>query len=431
MPIPRRLASLCLAIAVMGAIASPAAADTDAHKLKKAKAQAAGLDAKAKQQQAQIVGARTRSAQLDAQANAALEGLQRASHAATVAAQAQARAEEVLEAAAATTAAARSVLNSLAANAYRSQSSGGTLARDAGAGQQRRPRHADGGDEPPRPGRQDPERGARRAQARRSRRRSAPRRAPRRRVLLPAQAENGAREAKQQADALVAQQTAAVASLDQLLAATKQAAQAAHAARHVPRARDRRGPRPSRGHPPRAGARRRAMPAAGCNGSSVAGYPNGQLPISALCALWGAPGEMLQAAAAASFNRMSQAFNAAFGEPLCVRRRTAPIQRQVELYATMPAGYAAVPGTSQPRLGARHRPVRRHPGRQLPRAPVAARPRRGVRLVPPGLGDARWWRAARAVALGVRRLGLRPIAFSPSVRLMPRWSGWAPASCSV
>jgi LAS superfamily LD-carboxypeptidase LdcB len=43
---------------------------------------------------------------------------------------------------------------------------------------------------------------------------------------------------------------------------------------------------------------------------------------------------------------MSQAFDAAFGEPLCVEASYRTYQRQVELYASMPAGYAAVPGTS-------------------------------------------------------------------------------------
>jgi D-alanyl-D-alanine dipeptidase len=88
------------------------------------------------------------------------------------------------------------------------------------------------------------------------------------------------------------------------------------------------------------------MPVAGCNGGSVAGYPNGQLPTGALCPLWGAPGAMLRADAAAAFNRMSRAFAGAFGEPLCVEASYRPYQRQVELYASMPAGYAAVPGTS-------------------------------------------------------------------------------------
>jgi hypothetical protein len=345
MPLPRRLASLCLALAVMGAIATPAAADTDAHKLKKAKAQASSLDAKAKQQEKAIAVARTQLAALDAQANAALDGLQRASHAAQVAADRRVAAQQVLDAAKATTAQARSVLNNLAANAYRSQSSGGAIAATLALVKSGDPATLMEGmnllDEVGKSQSQALDE-LKVAQATQQRAEETAAQAS----TLAAQAENGARIAKQQADSLVAEQASAVTSLDHLLAATKQAAQAAHHqattlehAIAVARA--------------RAAAIRRAqalaaarMPAAGCNGSSVAGYPNGQLPVSALCPLWGAPGEMLQAAAAASFNRMSQAFNAVFGEPLCVEASYRTYQRQVELYASMPAGYAAVPGTS-------------------------------------------------------------------------------------
>ena len=345
MPIPRRLASLCLAIAVMGAIASPAAADTDAHKLKKAKAQAASLDAKAKQQQAQIVAARTRLAQLDAQANAALDRLQQASHAAQVAAEAQALAEQVLEAAAATTAAAKSVLSGLAANAYRSQSSGGALAATLALVNSGDPAMLmEGMNLLDQVGKSQSEAldELKLAEAMQKRAEEGAAQAS----AAAAHAEDGARAAKRQADGLVAQQTAAVATLNRLLAETKQAAHAAHQRataleRAIAAARA------------RAAAIRRAQalaaahsPAAGCNGSGVAGYPNGQLPTAALCGLWGAPGEMLQPSAAAAFNRMSQAFNAAFGEPLCVEASYRTYQRQVELYGSMPAGYAAVPGTS-------------------------------------------------------------------------------------
>jgi hypothetical protein len=163
---------------------------------------------------------------------------------------------------------------------------------------------------------------------------------------LAQQAESGARTAKQHADAMVAQQQAAITTLDRLLAETQQAARAAH---HRATALE----RAIAAARARAAAIRRAQmlaarsgPIPGCDGSSVAGYPNGQLPTGALCPLWGAPGEMLRADAAASFNRMSQAFNAAFGEPLCVESSYRTYERQVELYASMPAGYAAVPGTS-------------------------------------------------------------------------------------
>ncbi|MBV9291995.1 MAG: M15 family metallopeptidase, partial [Frankiales bacterium] len=159
--------------------------------------------------------------------------------------------------------------------------------------------------------------------------------------------ERGAQTAKQQAAVLVRQQRAEVRHERTLLAHTRAASAAATAkanalARRIQRAE-------ARAAAIRA-AQSRALAAggavAGCDGSSVAGYPNGRLPTKALCALWGAPGEMLQAAAAASFNRMSHAYASAFSTPLCVTASYRTYERQVELYATMPAGYAAVPGTS-------------------------------------------------------------------------------------
>jgi LAS superfamily LD-carboxypeptidase LdcB len=55
---------------------------------------------------------------------------------------------------------------------------------------------------------------------------------------------------------------------------------------------------------------------------------------------------MLRADAAAAFNRLSRSYAHVFGVPLCVTSSYRTYQRQVELYASMPAGYAAVPGTS-------------------------------------------------------------------------------------
>ena len=267
------------------------------------------------------------------------------SHAAQVAAQAQARAEEVLEAAAATTAAARSVLNGLAANAYRSQSSGGTLGGDARAGQHRRPGHADGGDEPPRPGRQDPESGARRAQARRGRAEAAPRRPPRRRAPRPRRPRAPRARRSSRPTHWSRSRPKPWRRCDRCSPTTKQAAHAAHqraSSSSAPSPPPGRGPR----DPARAGPRRRAHAAAAATARASRAIPTVSCPVRALCGLWGRPGEMLQASAAAAFNRMSQAFNAVFGEPLCVEASYRTYQRQVELYASMPAGYAAVPGTS-------------------------------------------------------------------------------------
>jgi hypothetical protein len=161
-------------------------------------------------------------------------------------------------------------------------------------------------------------------------------------------AQRGATIAKQHADSLVAEQRRLVAREHRLLARTRVAAAAAHSVEQqlqhridVARA---------KAAAIRAAQARAAASGigavAGCNGKSVSGYGNGQLPVAALCALWGAPGMMLRSDASGSFNRMSQAYAAAFGVPICVTSSYRTYQRQVELYATMPAGYAAVPGTS-------------------------------------------------------------------------------------
>jgi LAS superfamily LD-carboxypeptidase LdcB len=345
MPLPPRLASLCLVVGLLTGVAVPASADTNQHKLKQAKAQAAKLDASAKQQAAQITVARSRLAALDAQANAALAGLQRATQAAAAATAAQAAAQAVLDAATAETTRARSLLNNLAANAYRTQSSGGSFAATLELVRTGDPATMiEGLNLLDQVGKTQSEAldDLKLAEAQQAHAEAGAEQA----TALAVRAEAGARTAKEQADAMVEQQAAAVQQLNQLLAATRQAAQSAHhqvtsLERAIAAARA------------RAAAIRRAqalaaahLPVAGCDGGSVAGYGNGQLPTGALCGLWGAPGEMLRADAAAAFNRMSQAFNAAFGEPLCVEASYRTYQRQVELYSSMPAGYAAVPGTS-------------------------------------------------------------------------------------
>jgi len=156
-----------------------------------------------------------------------------------------------------------------------------------------------------------------------------------------------AQTAKESADRLVARQQEAVRRDRALLASTRQAAAHAH---HQARVLQRKIER-ARAKALAIQARQAARVAssgltAKCDGTSVAGYPNGQLPVHALCPLWGAPGEALRSDAAASFNQLSHAYAQVFGVPLCVTASYRTYQRQVELYATMPAGYAAVPGTS-------------------------------------------------------------------------------------
>jgi D-alanyl-D-alanine carboxypeptidase len=82
-----------------------------------------------------------------------------------------------------------------------------------------------------------------------------------------------------------------------------------------------------------------------CAGRSTAGYANGAIPASALCPLWGAPGQALRADAAAGFERLAQAYAAEFASPLCVTDSYRPLAVQVRLFAEKPA-LAAHPGTS-------------------------------------------------------------------------------------
>src|SRR5947209_9117221 len=345
MPLVRRGAALCLALVTMATVAAPARADDAHHRLRQAKAQAAKLDARAKVQAARVKAAQVQLAALDQQANAALSALQAASQFAAKMAAAQAAAQTVLEAATRQTADARATVNRLAANAYRSQATGGTFAATLQLVQSGDPASIiEGLNLLDQVGKADGEavEELRLAEGRQQRAELAAASASR----SATEAEVGARTAKQHADALVSAQKSAVANLARLLAATRRAAKNAH--RHATALE-----RAIAAAEARAAAIRRAQAAAaarqpgpGCDGGSLAGYANGQLPTAALCSLYGAPGEMLRADAAAAFNRMSQAFAAAFGEPLCVTASYRTYQRQVELYATIPAGYAAVPGTS-------------------------------------------------------------------------------------
>lgn len=83
-----------------------------------------------------------------------------------------------------------------------------------------------------------------------------------------------------------------------------------------------------------------------CTGSTdVAGYPNGRIPLSALCPLGTAPGHYLRADAAYAFDQLSIAYAGRFGTPICVTDSYRTYETQVQLYATKP-NLAAVPGTS-------------------------------------------------------------------------------------
>jgi D-alanyl-D-alanine carboxypeptidase len=83
----------------------------------------------------------------------------------------------------------------------------------------------------------------------------------------------------------------------------------------------------------------------GVTKASAIGFPNGQIPVAELCPIWGAPGHLLRADAAAAFDTMSKAYARQFGRPICVTDSYRSFSEQVALYAAKP-NLAARPGTS-------------------------------------------------------------------------------------
>ena len=82
-----------------------------------------------------------------------------------------------------------------------------------------------------------------------------------------------------------------------------------------------------------------------CKGGIVHGFPNGRIPLPALCPLWGTSGQLLRADAAAAFDGMSKAFGAEFGEPIYVTDSYRSYEEQVAVKILKP-DLAAMPGTS-------------------------------------------------------------------------------------
>lgn len=79
-------------------------------------------------------------------------------------------------------------------------------------------------------------------------------------------------------------------------------------------------------------------------------YANGQLPGSALCPLWMAPGQVATPSAAVAFNALSQKFAVDFGRPICVNDSYRTFADQVAVKASR-GFWAATPGTSNHGLG--------------------------------------------------------------------------------
>lgn len=103
---------------------------------------------------------------------------------------------------------------------------------------------------------------------------------------------------------------------------------------------------------------RDALSAAAVDGASIgkpctndtAVYPNGMIPASGLCPIWGAPGEALSPGAAATFNSMSKAYAAQTGVPLCITDSYRSLPDQISIKAKR-GRFAATPGTSRHGMG--------------------------------------------------------------------------------
>jgi hypothetical protein len=89
---------------------------------------------------------------------------------------------------------------------------------------------------------------------------------------------------------------------------------------------------------------------ADCSPGDTRDYPNGKVPASALCPLYGSADERLREEPARAFNAMSRAYQHETGSPLCVTDGYRPLGEQVEVAQATP-NLAARPGTSHHGLG--------------------------------------------------------------------------------
>ena len=137
-----------------------------------------------------------------------------------------------------------------------------------------------------------------------------------------------------------------------------------------------------------------------CRGGAVEQYPNGQIPLEALCPLALAPAHRLRADAAHAFDRLGRAYAGPVRHP-AVRHRLLPHLRAAGPAVRAEARPGRGPGQQQPRLGHRARHVRWDPGLRHRAVRLDAGQRAAVRLVPPGVG-AGGRNQAGTLALGVR-----------------------------
>jgi len=147
-----------------------------------------------------------------------------------------------------------------------------------------------------------------------------------------------ATQAKAAADAALAEHRDALRRTEQTLTATRKAASDADNEASLLAAADAYAGGTGGGHDV-------TGPVGSCTGGDVSAFPNGHIPLSLLCAVWGAPGKYLRADSEYAFDRMSHAYAKVFGTPICVTDAYRSYEDQVRVYAERP-GFAARPGSS-------------------------------------------------------------------------------------
>lgn len=161
-------------------------------------------------------------------------------------------------------------------------------------------------------------------------------------------AAQAAATAKAEAEALLEAQRTHLATLDTLLAQTRDDADAAAgraAQMALVRAASEQRRLAALAQAGRAGPNAVTGPVGECTGGDVHRYGNGSIPLSVLCPLASAPAHHLRADAAHAFDQLAQAYRAAFGESLCITDSYRSVGSRVRLFAAKP-DLAAVPGTS-------------------------------------------------------------------------------------
>ena len=344
MPLLRRTAlGLLLGLAVL-APAAPSLADPGSHPRPDPSSASALLQEQAAQQQADLTAEDARLAQAQRDAEAALEARQQAERAAGLAERAASEAAAALAAARERVRVAKGQLSGFAGALYRNGSQRMTylqaalvttdpgallhdveVAEQVGNGRARAYEEFQEAEAAQRASAVEAEAAAEKAAA------------------LRATAEQREREAATAVAAqaqLVAQQRTVLAETLDAVAIAQRREQLLARAEQIARERS------TGGIPPSALAGALVpRPGASCVGGDLSGYPNGTLPESALCPLWGTAGQMLRADAAASFDAMSRAYAEQHGLPLCVTDSYRSLPEQVAVRAAKPT-LAAVPGTS-------------------------------------------------------------------------------------